>query len=84
METWVHERFGVCSWYCRVLFIRAYRCSVVWLQWLRFMYVCVYSMYTYLGGSIHQVSIKYPLCIHYVSIMYLSLIYNITHTYTSP
>lgn len=61
--------FGVCSWYCTV--IRAYRCSVVWLQWLRFMYVCMYSMYTYLGGCIHQVSIMYPLCIHQVSIPHI-------------
>lgn len=56
----------------RVLFIRAYRCSVVWLQWAS-LHVCMYSMYVYLGGCIHQVSIIYP-----------SLIYNITHTYTSP
>lgn len=70
METWVHERFGVCSWYCTV--IHAYLLDVVWLQWLRFMYVYMYSMYVYPGG-----------CIHYVSIMYPSIIYNITHTYTS-
>lgn len=41
METWVHERFwGMWLVHRTVLFIRAYRCSVVWLQWIRFMYVC--------------------------------------------
>lgn len=57
-----------------VLFIRAYGCDVVWLQWLRFMYVCTVCIPRYLGGCIHQVSIPH--------IQYNTYIH--THLHTRP
>lgn len=57
IETWMHERFGVCGWYCTALLsvhICAYSCSVVTMPSLHICTLCMYLL------SIHQVSI--PSC----------------------
>lgn len=71
METWVHERFGVCGWYCRVLL--SVHIDVVWCGYngLRFMYVCTVCIPRWkYPSSIHQVSIPH---IQYNTYIYIPI-----------